>query len=192
MELCLSSFKGAPAHPQSCFPAQFWKGWRWAAAWTTQPRRGQSWQYHQCLHYQGTHILADILLNSFTLSCLFFLFPITRQLPLNAFSVASALRPAICIFCHYHLHPIQSELSSPISAAHCITAYSNCQLQLSPPILLCLPSVSVFLSLPHPFDPSFHHISFIRSDSNSWCKCQGETMLKVSLFVCTVADLITV
>lgn len=46
--------------------------------------------------------------------------------------LCSLIRSTICIFCHYDLHPIQSDLLFPISAAHYITACSNCQLQLSP------------------------------------------------------------
>lgn len=114
-----------------------------------------------------------------------FLFPITRQLSLNAFSVASAL--------------ISDQLSAYSVIIIFIPFNLSCHLQFLPhttllltvivssrffPLLYCVFHLSLFFSPScHPFDPSFHHISFIRSDSNSWCKCQGETMLKVSLFV---------
>lgn len=56
---------------------------------------------------------------------------------------------------------------------------------------LSFSSVFVYLSPSHhPASLSFLHISFIRPDYNSWCKCHGVTMLKVTVFVCAVADLI--
>lgn len=78
-----------------------------------------------------------------------FLFPITRQLSLNAFSVASALisgqlsaYSVIIIFipfnlsCHLQFLPHTTLLLTVIVSS-----------SFFPPSLLCLPSVSVFLSL---------------------------------------------
>lgn len=121
-----------------------------------------------------------------------FLFPIAEQLSLNAFSVASAL--------------ISGQLSAYSVIVIVIPFNLGCHLQFLPHTALLFTVIVSFSFIPvfivssicwffspsnHPFDPTFHHISFIRSDSNSWCKCQDETMLKVSLFVCTLADLIT-
>lgn len=100
------------------------------------------------------NMLTDILLNSFTLSCLLFYFSLLSSFILSTLLECvsccffSVIRLTIYILCHYQLHPIQSELSSPISAVHCIVTYSNCQLQLISPSFLHLQSVFVFHSLP--------------------------------------------
>lgn len=137
------------------------------------------------LHFQPVHFFLCSLLNSFV-SPSVSLISLPAAFPLIMSYQASTSSYSVII------NYIPLSLSRLLSCLpHTASSFNFCHSHLSL-LPFCLFHLSLFFSPSHnPTGPSFHHVSFIRQDCNSWCKCQGETMLKVSMFVCAVADLIT-
>lgn len=135
--------------------------------------------------YRSYHFLLTVsrqpLLSVYSMTLCLFVFLFLISLP-AAFLLIMSYQPNISPFWVIISYILFSHLllAWPYTL---ITAISSLSSSFFP---LCL----WFFFLP-PRSSSLFVITFDSSDYNFWCKCHIVTMLKVGMFVCTVADLIT-
>lgn len=130
-----------------------------------------------------------------------FLLTVSRQPLLSVYSMTLCLFVFLFLISLPAAFPLIMSYQPNISPYWVIISYILFSHLLSWPytlITVISSFSSSFFSL-HVFDFSFFLpeaplcfvITFDSSDCNFWCKCHIVTMLKVGMFVCTVADLIT-